>query len=88
MNHCVDNVATPLTVIITRAIRAGSEQAFEDAAKALIRKALSVPGYLGVQMIRPQAGLQEYRAVVKFRTPEEWDAFQQASDYIDFLRSC
>jgi antibiotic biosynthesis monooxygenase (ABM) superfamily enzyme len=85
MNHCVDSGATPLTVIITRTIRAGSEQAFEDAAKALIHKALSVPGYLGVQMIRPQAGHQEYRAVVKFRTPEEWDTFQQAPDYIDFL---
>jgi antibiotic biosynthesis monooxygenase (ABM) superfamily enzyme len=45
-----------LTVIITRTIRAGSEQAFEDKAKALIRKALSVPSYLGVQIIRPQAG--------------------------------
>jgi antibiotic biosynthesis monooxygenase (ABM) superfamily enzyme len=85
MNHGVDHGATPLTVIITRTIRAGCERAFEDAAKALMRKALTVPGYLGVQMIRPQAGHQDYRAVVKFRTPEEWESFQQAPDYVDFL---
>ena len=51
----------------------------------MIRKALTVPGYLGVQMIRPQAGHQDYRAVVKFRTPEEWESFQQALDYVDFF---
>jgi antibiotic biosynthesis monooxygenase (ABM) superfamily enzyme len=81
----MDHAMMPLTVVITRTIRAGSEQAFEEAAKALIRKALTVPGYLGVQMIRPQAGQQDYRAVVKFRTPEEWESFQQAPDYVDFL---
>lgn len=85
MNNCVDNDAKPVTVIITRTVRAGSEHAFEEAVKALIRNALSAPGYLGVHVIRPIAGNHEYRAVVKFRTAEEWESFQETPNYVEFL---
>lgn len=85
MSNPVENHAEPVTVIITRVVRAGNEQAFEDAVKALISRALSAPGYLGVHITRPIAGNQEYRAVVKFRTPETWESFQQEPDYVEFL---
>lgn len=81
----VDNDVKPVTVLITRRVRAGCEQAFEDAVKALIHHAVGVPDYLGVHMIRPMAGNHEYRAVVKFRTPEAWESFQQAPYYVEFL---
>lgn len=81
----MDNDAKAVTVVITRKVRPGCEAAFEEAVKVWIPKALSFPGHLGVHMLRPMPGAHEYGAVVKFRTQQEWDAFQQAPEYLEFL---
>jgi hypothetical protein len=81
----MDHSEKPVTVVITRAVRSGSEQEFEEAVKAWIPKALDFPGYLGVHMLRPPPGSREYGAVVKFRTQKEWDAFRNAPQYVHFL---
>src|SRR5204863_3021460 len=81
MEHAND----PITVIITRLVRAGSESAFEDAVKAFIPKALAFPGHLGVHMLRPPPGEREYGAVLKFRSQEDWDAFRTSAEYLAFL---
>jgi uncharacterized protein len=78
-------MSDPITVIIFRLVRAGQEQAFEDAVKAWIPQALAFPGHLGVHMLRPYPGSREYAAVLKFSTQQEWDAFRQAPAYQEFL---
>jgi antibiotic biosynthesis monooxygenase (ABM) superfamily enzyme len=75
----------PITVIVTRAVRAGSEHAFEEAVKAFIPKALASAGHLGVHILRPAPGDQTYGAVLKFRASRDWAAFQQSQDYLLFL---
>lgn len=75
----------PVTVIITRTLRAGREAAFEEAVRVWIRKALTYPGYLGVHMLRPAPGGQEYGAVLKFATQSDWDSFQASPGYLAFL---
>src|SRR5438309_2711337 len=79
------NANEPVTVIITRIVRAGSESAFEDAVKAFIPKALAFPGHLGVHMLRPPPGEQDYGAVLKFRSQSDWGAFLQSPEYLGFL---
>jgi antibiotic biosynthesis monooxygenase (ABM) superfamily enzyme len=75
----------PVTVILTRLVREGSEAPFEDAVKAFIPKALAFPGHLGVHMLRPAPGEQDYGAVLKFRAQQDWAAFQQSAVYLSFL---
>jgi antibiotic biosynthesis monooxygenase (ABM) superfamily enzyme len=75
----------PVTVIVTRLVREGSEAAFEDAVKAFIPKALSFPGHLGVHMLRPLPGERDFGAVLKFRAQQDWAAFQQSPEYLSFL---
>jgi uncharacterized protein len=75
----------PITVIITRVVRAGSESAFEDAVKTFIPKALAFPGHLGVHMLRPLPDGRDYGAVLKFRSQLDWDSFRQSAEYLAFL---
>jgi antibiotic biosynthesis monooxygenase (ABM) superfamily enzyme len=75
----------PVTIIITRVVRAGSEDAFEDALKAYIPRSLAFPGHLGVHMLRPPPGGHEFGAVMKFRSLHDWLAYQQWPEYHTFL---
>ncbi len=75
----------PVTVIITRTVRAGREAAFEEAVRAWIRKALTYPGYLGVHMLRPAPDGQEYGAVLKFASQSAWESFRASPEYLAFL---
>jgi antibiotic biosynthesis monooxygenase (ABM) superfamily enzyme len=81
----MEDVNEPITVIVTRLVRVGSESAFEDAVKAFIPKALAFPGHLGVHMLRPAPGEREYGAVLKFRSRQDWDAFRKSMEYLAFL---
>ena len=81
----MDKPLEPITVIITRLVRAGSENAFEEAVKAFIPKALAFPGHLGVHMLRPSPGEQSYGAVLKFRSEFDWSSFQKSPEYLSFL---
>ena len=51
-----NNGGRPITVVITRAVREGSEEAFEATLRAFIPKSLTFPGHLGVFMLarRPE----------------------------------
>jgi antibiotic biosynthesis monooxygenase (ABM) superfamily enzyme len=77
--------AEPVTIVITRIVRAGREAEFEEAVKAWIPVALAHPGHLGVHMLRPMPGQREYGAVLKFRSRAEWEAFREWPDYQRFL---
>jgi antibiotic biosynthesis monooxygenase (ABM) superfamily enzyme len=81
----VGNVNEPVTVIITRLVRGGSEAAFEDAVRAFIPKSLAFPGHLGVHMLRPPPGEREFGAVLKFRAQQDWAAFRNSHAYLSFL---
>jgi antibiotic biosynthesis monooxygenase (ABM) superfamily enzyme len=75
----------PVTILITRAVRAGREAAFEEAVRAWVPTALAFPGHLGVHMLRPPSGGREYGAVLKFRSGADWDAFLASEQYRRFL---
>jgi len=74
-----------ITVIVTRVVREGDEQAFENAVRAFIPKSLAFPGHLGVHMLRPSPGERSFGAVLKFRSHHDWYAFRQSAEYLGFL---
>lgn len=81
------NQQEPVTILITRLVRSGQEQAFESAVKAWIQRALAFPGYLGVHMLRPMPGNREYGAVLKFSSRDDWHTFRDSSEYRQFVES-
>jgi antibiotic biosynthesis monooxygenase (ABM) superfamily enzyme len=76
-----------VTVVITRVVRRGAEEAFEQAVRDWIPKALAYSGHLGVLMLRPAPGGREYGAVIRFRTQQEWEAFRDSPEYRAFLEN-
>ena len=79
------NDGRPITILITRAVREGSEEAFEATLKAFIPKSLTFPGHLGVFMLRPPPGGREFGAVLQFGSQNAWQGFQRWPEYQTFL---
>lgn len=75
----------PLTVVITRVVRAGREEAFERAVREWVPTAVASPGHLGVLMLRPPPGGREYGAALRFRSREAWEEFRDSAGYQAFL---
>ncbi len=75
----------PVTVVITRAVREGCEEAFEAAVRAWAPRIRDFPGHLGVLMLRPPPGGREYGAILKFRSRQDWVVFQDWPEYRQFL---
>ena len=55
----------PVTVSISRKIIAGRESAYEQWVRGITAQALTFPGHMGVNVLRPSPGSREY--VTKFR---------------------
>ena len=66
----------PVTLILTRHVRPGSEAAFDDLLHRLASAATGFPGHLGVQILRPKpASGAPYTIVVRFASQPELDAW-------------
>ncbi|MFZ5441160.1 MAG: antibiotic biosynthesis monooxygenase [Myxococcota bacterium] len=68
----------PVTVVVTRRVRAGREQAYEAWLERLLAGASALPGYLGTTVHRPPAAQREYTSVFRFDTVEHLRAFEQS----------
>jgi antibiotic biosynthesis monooxygenase (ABM) superfamily enzyme len=67
MNSYVDEENLPVTVIVSRLVKPGCEQAYEQWIKGISREAMQFEGHLGVSIIRPQKNVQpEYVMIFKF----------------------
>jgi len=77
--------AAPITVVISRIVRPGREEAFEQAVREFIPKSLQFAGHQGAFILRPPPGRREYGAVVRFESQEAWEAFRDADQYQAFL---
>jgi antibiotic biosynthesis monooxygenase (ABM) superfamily enzyme len=61
-------VADPVTVVITRRVKAGREADYEAWLQRLQADARGLSGYLGVTTQRPAPGTREYVSVLRFQT--------------------
>ena len=75
---------TTITVSITRTVRAGSEQAFEDALHDFVQRSLPQAGQLGVHIMRPAPGSdsREYGIVRKFAHHDALMWFRSSPEYL------
>lgn len=70
-------VDEPVTLIISRRVKAGREAAYEAWLQALQADARGVRGYLGVTTQRPAAGgPRDYVSVVRFATLGDLQAYE------------
>ncbi len=77
MSASAGTAELPVTVVITRRVRPGCEQAYEAWLLELQTEARGLPGYLGVTTQRPAAnGPREYVSAIRFATLADLRAFE------------
>jgi hypothetical protein len=76
----------PIQVAIVRTVKAGCEPDFEKALHDFVQHSLSLPGQLGVSIIRPAAGSgsRQYGIIRKFANREALSAFRSSSEYLEW----
>ena len=81
----------PLTVVVSRRVRTGNQEAFEALSSQMTERASHFPGYLGTAMFRPaSADDPEYRIVFKFRDREAlaaWEASEERAELLEQIES-
>lgn len=75
----------PVSIVITRHVRAGSEADFEALLRAWIPRLVAFPGHQGALILQPLHPSREYGAVLRFRSLRDWEAFREWNEYRDFL---
>jgi uncharacterized protein len=71
------DAAQPVTVVVTRRVKPGREQAYEAWLQGLQVQARTLPGYLGVTTQRPATtGPREYVSAIRFATLADLRAFE------------
>jgi antibiotic biosynthesis monooxygenase (ABM) superfamily enzyme len=68
--------ASPVTVVVTRRVKAGHEDAYEAWLRSLFERSRALPGYVGAEVHRPPAGSREYTSVFRFTSVETLRAFE------------
>jgi len=70
----------PVTVAVSRHVRAGREADFAIWADGISSAAAQFPGHLGAGHIRPAETGGEHTIVYRFDTPEHFDAWQNSPE--------
>ena len=76
----------PLTVVVSRRVRKGQQEAFEALSSQMTERASRFPGYLGTAMFRPASPDDPgYRIVFKFRDRETLIAWEESEERAELL---
>src|SRR3989454_9791352 len=75
-----------ITVSITRTAKPGCEAAFERALHDFVQRSLTLPGQLGVHIMRPApgSGSREYGIIRKFANRDALSAFRTSPEYLEW----
>ena len=76
----------PVTVSITRTVRPGCEAAFERALHDFVQRSLTLPGQMGVHIMRPAtgSGSRDYGIIRKFANRDALTAFRTSPEYLEW----
>lgn len=67
MNYSVNPENEPVTVVVSRLVKPGCEQAYEQWIKGITQEAMKFEGHLGIHVIRPPTDTYpEYVLIFKF----------------------
>ena len=77
---------TDIHVAITRTVKPGCEEAFEDAIRGFFADSLKSTSTLGAQLLRPLPGSQSrtYGILRSFASEQDRDAFYQSDSFIQW----
>src|SRR5439155_21618491 len=77
---------SPITISVTRTVKSGSEAAFERALHDFVQRSLTLPGQLGVYIIKPApgSGSREYGIVRNFVNRQALTEFRTSRDYLEW----
>ena len=80
------NQSTEITVSITRTVKPGCEADFESALHSFVQRSLSLPGQMGVHIMRPApgSGSRDYGIVRKFANRDALAAFRTSPEYLEW----
>lgn len=84
--------ASAVTVLVSRRVKPGHEAAFEQVSEAMTAAARLFPGYLGGQLVRPDAQADDedsnlYHTVFAFDTPAHLQAWQSSPERTERLQA-
>jgi len=74
----------PVTVVVRRRVKPGSEAAFESAMREFIAFALAFPRNLGIHVLR--SGEREYTVVDRFADARGRQAFKDSPKYREWMQ--
>jgi antibiotic biosynthesis monooxygenase (ABM) superfamily enzyme len=74
----------PLTAVVRRQIKLGSETRFEELMREFVGFALKQPGHLGITVLRPSRGSREYTVVDSFVDAQARHAFTSSPEYAEW----
>lgn len=85
-NHPQTRPEEPLTVVVSRRVKEGQQEAFETLSSQMTERASRFPGYLGTAMFRPASPADpEYRIVFKFRDRIALDKWENSTERQEIL---
>ena len=76
----------PIHIAITRTVKPGCEAAFEQALHDFVQRSLTLPGQMGVHIIRPARGSDShvYGIIRKFSNRDALTAFRTSPEYLEW----
>ena len=78
-------MSEPVTVVVRRHVRKGSETIYETFLKSLSGAAQTLPGYLGTQFQKPVTPGAPYVSIFRFDSLESLEAFERSDLRARFL---
>jgi antibiotic biosynthesis monooxygenase (ABM) superfamily enzyme len=76
----------PVTTTVTRRVKPGHEPFYEQFLDGIIAAASQFPGYLGIEVFRPEnASAGEYRTVYRFDTREHLQSWLDSAERATWL---
>jgi antibiotic biosynthesis monooxygenase (ABM) superfamily enzyme len=80
------NTPDTITVSITRTVKPGCETDFERALHDFVQRSLSLPGQMGVSIVRPGPGgaSREYGIIRRFANRDALVAFRTSPEYLEW----
>ncbi len=85
--NIVDNArdAGPVTVSVARHVVPGRERDYEEWLKGITAEAVKVPGHMGVNVIRPRRGSDEYITIFRYDNYEHSQAWEDSDVRAEWL---
>lgn len=78
----------PIQVAVMRTVKPGCEAAFEQALHEFVQRSLTLPGQMGVYIIRPapETDSRQYGIVRRFADRDTIEAFRKSPEYLEWTQ--